>query len=582
MRFDNIMKNVGLTIIGLLLCLGIYAQGGVDSVDVEGLRTNLPIVRINTSNRINAQEKVMAHMGIICGKAGRNMVKDKANDYDGTVKIKYRGNSSLGFNQKKFTIETCTEAGKEHDASLLGMPAEHDWVLLAPYNDVSMMRDPLAFRMWEEMGHWAPRFRMVEMVLNGKYEGVYILTEKIKHDDNRVNIATLKEEDNSGRELTGGYLLRIDTYNGDDATFQSKVPGIGDGLFNKQIIWTCLYPKKKNLTDEQFSYIQSFIDSVELCIHSDSYTDKQWGYGRYLKVSSFVDYFIHTELSLNADAYKRSAYFYKTKQNEDGSGGQLYAGPVWDYNLAYGNCNFCGANDIYGWAYNGCSTNPTPEMWKRLIDDPSFRKKVEARYTELRKTILSDSHIDHFIDSIASLLADAQVRQYATYPELLGEGVGQDGMMAAGGAFPMMGGFPMPGMPDVPDSIGGMMPGFGDFPMPGMPNMPDSIGGMMPGFGGFPMMGMPNMPDFGNMQMPDFSNMPGMGMMPGFDPSQMPDFSNMQMPDFSNMPGMEGMGGMQVSWFSAYRVASYEEEIKMLKDWLHERLTVMDEAFLSK
>ena len=215
----------------------------------------------------------------------------------------------------------------------MGMPAHSDWVLLAPYNDVSAVRDPLAFQLWRDMGHWGPRTRMVELTLNGEYRGIYILSEAIKRGEQRVNISKLKKSDTKGRDITGGYLLRIDTFNEDDATFTSKVPGIGDGIMTSQITWSCIYPKKKNLQQEQMDYIQSFVDTVEQVIQSDYFADPKRGYARYIDVASFVDYFIHTELSLNADGYKRSAYFYKEKMHADGTGGKLVAGPVWDYNL---------------------------------------------------------------------------------------------------------------------------------------------------------------------------------------------------------------------------------------------------------
>ena len=84
------------------------------------------------------------------------------------------GNSSLGFNQKKYTIELRDEQGGDVEAPLLGMPAHSDWVLLAPYSDVSAVRDPLAFQLWRDMGHWGPRTRLVELTLNGEYRGIYI------------------------------------------------------------------------------------------------------------------------------------------------------------------------------------------------------------------------------------------------------------------------------------------------------------------------------------------------------------------------------------------------------------------------
>ena len=101
-----------------VLTTGIHAQEG------------LPTLVITTSGPLNAQEKVDAHL--------------TTKGYDGPIGIKLRGNSSLAFNQKKYTFETRDGNGKSHSVSLLGMPAHSDWVLLAPYNDVSMLRDPLA------------------------------------------------------------------------------------------------------------------------------------------------------------------------------------------------------------------------------------------------------------------------------------------------------------------------------------------------------------------------------------------------------------------------------------------------------
>ena len=175
-------------------------------------QNGLHSIAITTSTPLNAQKKVMAHM--------------KMDGYDGAIGIKLRGNSSLGFNQKKYTIELRSEDGKEIDAPLLGMPAHSDWVLLAPYSDVSAVRDPLAFQLWREMGHWGPRTQMVELTMDGEYRGIYILSEAIKRGKDRVNISKLKKSDTKGRDVTGGYLLRIDTYNEDDigAMVAGQVP----------------------------------------------------------------------------------------------------------------------------------------------------------------------------------------------------------------------------------------------------------------------------------------------------------------------------------------------------------------------
>lgn len=528
------------------LCISASsAQGTHKSSASTNLQSNLPIIIIDTNNEINAEEKVDASMKIIFDKGKKSFSSTETSyHYNGPIRIKLRGNSSLSFNQKKYTLETRTADGKKNDVSLFGMPAEHDWVLLAPYNDISMMRDALAFKLWEEMGYWAPRTQMVEVIVNGDYRGVYTFTEKIKEGPGRVDIASDKQKE--------GFLLRIDTYDEENTTFKSKIPGIGWRLFNTDVIWTCLYPSKKNITNDQLNHIQGYIDQMEQCIMSVQFNDKDNGYNKYIKASSFIDYFIHTELSLNADAYKRSAYFFKEKQNEDGSEGKIQAGPVWDYNLAFGNCNFCGADDVNSWAYEGCNTSPTPAFWKRLLQDADYLKSLKKRYWELRKTTLSDKHIFALIDGYASQLAEPQKRQFKKYEELLQTGKEKgkqpNGFMFGmpqggffGGGFPMMG-MPMMGMPGGMGGVPGAVPG-------GMPNGMGAGPGAMNG-GQNPMMGgMPN----------GMGNMPnGMGAMP-----------NMMMMN----------GGGQLSWFAAYRVSSYEEEIKYLKNWIHDRLEVMDEAF---
>ena len=527
----------------------------------ESFKSNLPIIILEVDGQINAQDKIPAHMKVLYKKGQKQYASD-AKDYsfNGNIHIKLRGNSSLGYSQKKFTLETRDANDKELDVPLLGMPAEHDWVLLSPYADVSMVRDALAFDLWTDMGYWAPRIRMCEVVYNGEYAGVYGLAESIKPGKDRVNIAKLKKTDVSGLELTGGYLLRIDTYNEKDATFNSNVPGIGAGGFTNQITWTCRYPKKKKLQPEQFDYIKGFINDMEHCFNSENYTDPKNGYAKYINVKSFVDYFIHTELSLNPDGYKRSAYFYKTKQNEDGTGGKLHAGPTWDYNLAYGMCSFCNADDINAWVFEGCNTNPTPQFWKKLYLDPVFLNKVKARYAELRKTTLSEKHIFGIIDGYVKELSKVQKRHFDRYPELLSNETKRN--EPGTGMFGNFGGFG-----------GGEMPDFGGFPGFGGV-MPDSIN-----FGGFP--GFDRFPGFGGGGMPDMSNMPNFGGFGGGFPGmgEMPDFGGFGggFPGMGDMSGMGEMGGMMLSMFRSYSVKNYDDEIKMLKEWISERLKVLDE-----
>ena len=443
---------------------GSVQYDGTQGNSVEFTSSDLPVVIIETGGKpVTDEGKLDASMKIIDnGKGKRNNLTDKPNGYDGKIGIKLRGNSSLFFEQKRFTFETKDEEGNDLDTELLGMPADNDWVLLAPYNDISMMRDVFAFDLWNNMGHWAPRTRYCEVVMNGRYIGVYILCEKIKRAENRLDIAKLKKSDTTGLDITGGYIVRIDPPDEGEKSFQSEVPGIittggmggfgggfpggpaGGGFGGRATVtWTYFYPKSDKLTPEQEEYISDYIKTTEKVIQSDIFADPKEGYAKYIDVESFVDYIIHTELSLNADGLKRSTYFYKTKQNEDGTGGKLHAGTVWDYNLAYGNCNFANANKLDAWVYEGGETNPTPAMFKRLMEDPAFVAKVKARWKELRKGYLSDANINRFIDEHAAQLQEAQARQYTKYSDLLvpKSTDNQNGQGRQNGGFGGFGGF---------------------------------------------------------------------------------------------------------------------------------------------
>lgn len=385
--------------------------------------SNLPIVLIDTDGKtIPVGSKISGLMKIIFnGEGNRNTINDISYNYDGYIGIKLRGNSSLSFDQKQYTVETRDLSSNNLNVSLLNMPKENDWVLHAPYNDISLIRNVLAYHLWSEMGHWGPRTRMTELFLNNKYQGVYVLTETIKRDDNRLKIAKLNYSDTSGIEITGGYIMRIDASNSEnDITFRSKVPGIGLG-FDKTVTWLYHYPDPKNIHPRQQAYIHNYIDTVELLVQSDNFDDPVNGYSKYLSLQSFIDYFIHTELTLNPDGYKRSAYFYKEKSGPDGTKGKFKAGPVWDFNLAFGICNFCKGNQMNVWAYTGCETLPVPLIWKRLWQDPDFKNAVGNRYKELRGNILSDSYLHTFIDAYAELLNEAQLRHFEKWNDLLTE-----------------------------------------------------------------------------------------------------------------------------------------------------------------
>ncbi|MFZ1297979.1 MAG: CotH kinase family protein, partial [Saprospiraceae bacterium] len=412
--------NPKIAVFFCLLSISLNAQ--VVKLD----SSNLPICIIDTRGKVIANEpKILAHMKIIDNGPGKiNKVKDTKYNYNNFIAIEIRGNSSQFYPQKQYGIELRDSlTGSDLDAGLMGMPAEEDWVLYAPYNDISMLRNVLTYNLWNAMGHWGPRTRFCELLINNEYVGIYILTESIKRGPDRVAIAKLNPEDTIGLELTGGYIMKIDkNSNGADLGFVSKVKS----TTNLDINWLHHYPDSNDIKPKQRKYIQNFIDTVELLIASPGFSDPVKGYKKYISVNSFIDYFLITEFSRNIDAYKASSFFYKEKLEADGSKGMLKAGPVWDYNFAFGNASFCSGAQTTGWMYDGCvpATIPTPILWRRLLGDTNYANAVKCRYLELRKTLLDTGNLFQYLNRYAFDTLDVAQKRHFTKWKILGTNPG--------------------------------------------------------------------------------------------------------------------------------------------------------------
>lgn len=380
--------------------------------------SNLPIVVINTFGQLIPDDpKIDAHMGIINNGPGiRNYLSNPFNDYNNKIGIEIRGSSSQQFPQKQYSIETRDTANLEHDTLVLGMPSENAWVLYAPYNDKSCMRNYLSYDIANKTGHYASRTIYCEVVLNNQYKGIYIMMEKIKRDNNRVDIAKLLPVDTIGDQLTGGYIIKID-----------KTTGSGGGGWNsnyqssagKNIYFQYDYPDDATIVPQQAAYIESYVDSFENALNA-SYFRTDSGYAKYADINSFVDYFILNEASRNVDGYRLSTFLYKQK---DSDGGKLFAGPAWDYNLGWWNADYCDGFLTTGWAYSfnnvcGGDVYNVPFWWSRMLQDTTFTKTLKCRWTSLRQSTLHTDTINAFIDSTAFYLNEAKDRHFAAWPIL--------------------------------------------------------------------------------------------------------------------------------------------------------------------
>ena len=391
----------------------IFAQVNLSS-------SNLPLVFIYTNGQTIVDEpKINGKMEIIYNGVGkRNSITDPPSHFSGNIGIEIRGNSSQYlFPMKSYTIELRDAAGAGEAHALLGMPAEPDWVLYAPYTDKTLMRNFMAYAMSRDQGHWASNGRFVELILDGEYRGIYLLEEKIKRDDNRVNIAKLTNTDLVGDALTGGYIFSLDHRpNG----WVSKYP-TENGTANKVYrTFSYVYPKLEDIMPVQKAYLQTIVDRFETALAAPDFEDPVKGFRKYADENSFIDYLIINEVTRNVDAYRLSSYFHK---NKDSKNPKIVAGPVWDYDLAFRNAEYCFGDKMIGWAYDFnyiCTGDwaQIPFWWSRLLQDEEFVKNLWCRWTYLRKTVLATNTLFKRIDSVASVLNEAKDRHFKRWPIL--------------------------------------------------------------------------------------------------------------------------------------------------------------------
>jgi hypothetical protein len=404
--------------------IGIFDESWKKSIynelKADPMGYNLPLIIIETNNLTIVNEpKIAAKIKVIDNGPGKyNFPSDPGNVYDGLAGIELRGQSSQMFPKKSYGFETRDNLGANRNVSLLGMPAENDWVLYASYSDKTLLRNALTYFLGGRLGNWQPHFRFCEVFLNGSNVGVYQLTEKIKQDKNRVDIAKLNPDETSGDNLTGGYIFKVDKINGVPATdYFYSVPSVSF-LNARNYAFTFVDPKPEDIVPEQKNYLAGTVLNFQNTLNSSSFNDKLNGYSKYLDINSFVDFEIINELANNVDGYRYSTYFYKQKNSD---GGKIFAGPIWDFDLSYGNVNYSPRNlSVTEWVYPNFGPNEGYCMhwWFRLMQDPTYVNLVKSRWTQLRQGPLHKDSINSFIDKNVALLGNAVFRNFEKWPVL--------------------------------------------------------------------------------------------------------------------------------------------------------------------
>ena len=336
----------------------VVDQDGNQSIYTVALKfdyTGIPIVVISTEGGAAIASKddwVKASFALMGGAEFDNI---ETMD----IEIAGRGNSTWRYAKKPYKLKLSKKT------AVLGMPKHKRWVLLANYIDKTLLRNDLAFYLGKKSAlAWTPRGYHVELILNGEHKGNYYLCEQIKLDENRVNITELGPEEQTN--VTGGYLLEMDTYeaDADETPFKSKHKVNTEGG-NKTIKIKIKEPEAEDLTTQQFDYIVGYFHAFEDALFGENWLDPTNGYKSYIDLTSFIDIYLISELIYHWEwRHPKSSYMFKDRD------GKLCFGPMWDYDWK----TFTVKTGWYCKDY----------LWyPRLFTDPEFVAQLKARWAVL-------------------------------------------------------------------------------------------------------------------------------------------------------------------------------------------------------
>ena len=371
----------------------------------------MPLLVIKTTGTIADEPKVKSEMKIY--------VKDSVVATE-NIGIEIRGAiSQLIYEKKSYAFETWDATNTAVAKSVLGLPAESDWILYGPYGDKTLIKNVVAYQISNNIGRYAARTAFVEVEINGDYKGLYVLMEKLKRDKNRIDLKKLDAVDNDPTTITGGYILKIDKTAGKGGTshvnytannsFKSLYDVNGVLTTNTKTYFLFDYPSDATISTPQRQYITAYVQSFEKALASPDFKTDTAGYKKYIDVPSFIDFFLLTELMQNHDGYRLSTYLQKER------GEKLKMGPIWDFDLTFGSASFCGtinALDNY-WVYQYTKYCPNDTWlvtfwWKRLLEDKNFSDQVKNRWSTLRTTQFSDTNLLAAVDEKANFLTQTK------------------------------------------------------------------------------------------------------------------------------------------------------------------------------
>ena len=353
--------------------------------------TNLPTIYINTFNNRNISSRSTYVLSTLTWVEGEDCIT-----YD-SVEIRGRGNSTWNLAKKPYRIRFKTPQkflGR-------GFAKARSWTLLANHADKSLIRNAVTFDMGDFLGQpFAPAAKFVDLVLNGTYLGNYQISDQVNVDNKRVEIVEQDVPADAESNITGGYLLEIDGFGTSEPVFFRT---------SKNLIVNVHSPDETIINTAQRNYIKNYLDTYERTLfNSKTYKDPDVGYRALTDTSTLISWYIASELSANPDCFW-STYIYK-----DCDDPKIYFGPLWDYDIAYNNCDRVG-DVTRRTMVDAAFGSDLAKVWvKQMITDTWFNEAVNRAWNRALDEGIEE-HMLEYIDSLAALLDESQARNYRKY-----------------------------------------------------------------------------------------------------------------------------------------------------------------------
>lgn len=403
----------------------LTARGPEEGCGCDGseLCTHLPLVILDTGGQVipgkvtgekdrfgeelstlapDGRDVIEAELSIIDNQDRNNHPSDQP-AVTTISEIRVRGHASRHFEKAPYRLNFVDENGEDQALSVMGMSAHSDWVLYGPYLDKSLVRNYMWYNISGQIMEWAPNVRYCELILDGEYQGLYMMVETITNgSDCRLDLS----DEVYGTSVTG-YLLRGDRTTEEDLDGIRDIYSYLERTLTLQTDVSIRYPKRSALTEELRQQIELDYAAFEKALYSYDHDTDEYGYWNWIDEKNFVDYYIINEFSLNADAGRYSTYLYK-----DMSG--RYKLAVWDFNNACDNF----PDDELG---TEVLTLTGKHWFFMLFKSERFVERVLERYEELRAGVLSEEYLKGYIDETLAYLGPAVERNNRRWSQAMTE-----------------------------------------------------------------------------------------------------------------------------------------------------------------